>query len=248
MRAWLPCSVQVVTDDPSVLLPEFLRSIAEAGMWPEAVIVVDNAPSGRPRPEPEPGLPVTWLRNPRPQPAGRSLNQALSLARSRVNGLDPSQTFVVFATPDLWLAPDSLARLIEVMQEQLLLGYTGPKIRRAHVAGSLDGERLELELTDIFEQAGFVTGFLGRRKAVGMGEPDQGQYDAVEDLEPAPACILFRWSALDRVSRHGPWVPDEASYEQAIGGLLRRMRALREKGRVLPEAVAWRLVARPEMR
>jgi len=121
MRAWLPCSVQVVTDDPSAVLPEFLHSVAEAGMWPEAVIVVDNAPPGRDRPEGEPGLPVTWLRNPRPQPMGRSLNQALSLARSRVNGLDLTQQFIVFARPDLWLAPDALALLIERMQDNLLI-------------------------------------------------------------------------------------------------------------------------------
>src|SRR5690349_1411558 len=122
MRAWLPCSVQVVTDDPSVVLPEFLHSIAEAGMWPETVIVVDNAPAGRPRPEAEPGLPVTWLRNPRPQPMGRSINQAMSLARSRVNGLDLAQQFVVVARPDICFAPDTLSLMLERLQENLFLG------------------------------------------------------------------------------------------------------------------------------
>ncbi|HVM90811.1 MAG TPA: hypothetical protein VMU11_02865 [Verrucomicrobiae bacterium] len=246
MRAWLPCTVHIVTDDPSVLLPEFLRSVSEAGIWPESVIVVDNAPPGRPRPELEPGLPVTWLRNPKPKSAGHSLNQSLSLGRSRVNGVDPSQVFVAFATPDLWLAPDCLGRLAEALQENLLIGYVGPKIRRAHVAGSLDGERRELELTDILDQAGFVPGFLGRLKAVGVGEPDAGQYDAVEDLEPMPACVMFRWSVLDRVSRQGPWVPEDAGYEAALTNLLRRIRALHEKGRVVSDAVAWRLVGRPE--
>jgi len=248
MRAWLPCSVQVVTDDPSVVLPEFLRSIAEAGMWPETVIVVDNAPVGRARPEPEPGLPVTWLRNPRPQPMGRSLNQALSLARSRVNGLDLAQQFIAFARPDLWFAPDTLSLMIEQLQNNLLLGYVGPKIRRAHIAGSLDGERRELELTDTFDIAGFVPGFFGRMKALGVGEPDQGQYDALEDLQPAPACVVLRWSSLERLSQSGPWIPDEAGPDQAIPGLLRRLRALHEKGRVIPEAVAWRLAARPGIR
>jgi hypothetical protein len=237
----------VVTDDPSVVLPEFLRSVAEGGDWPETVIVVDNAPAGRARPEPEPGLPVTWLRNPRPQPMGRSLNQALSLARSRVNGLDLSQQFMVCARPDLWLAPDALALAIGRLQNNLLLGYAGMKIRRAHVASSLDGEQRELELTDTLDVAGFVPSLFGRLKPLGIGEPDQGQYDALEDLEPAPACIVLRWSALERISRSGPWFPDAAGPDQALPGLLRRLRTMQEKGRVVSEAVAWRLAARPKI-
>ena len=191
---------------------------------------------------------MTWLRNPRPQPMGRSLNQALSLARSRVNGLDLSQQFIVFARQDLWLAPDMLALLIERLQDNLLLGYAGPKIRRAHVAGSLDGERRDLDLTDTFDIAGYVPGYFGRMKPIGIGEPDQGQYDALDELQPSPSCVVMRWSALDRLSRNGPWVPDAADAEHAVQGILRRLTGLNEKGRVIPEAVAWRLAARPGIR
>jgi len=85
-------------------------------------------------------------------------------------------------------------------------------------------------------------------KALGVGEPDQGQYDALEDLQPAPLCVAIRWSVMDRLSRQGPWVPDEANAEQAVSGILRRLRGLHEKGKVIPEAVAWRLAARPGIR
>lgn len=248
MRAWLPCTVHVVTDDPLAVLPDFLRGIAEAPLWPESVIIVDNSPPGRGRPEPEPGLPVTWLRNPKPQPMGRSLNQALSLARSRVNGQDLAGQYIVFARPDLWFSPETLGLLVESLQNNLLLGYAGPKIRRAHVAGSLDGERRDLELTDVFDMAGCAPGMFGRLKPVGAGEPDQGQYDAASDLLPSSVCVAVRWSALERVSRTGPWVRDDADAEQAVPGLLARLRALQEKGRVVPESVVWRLAARPEMR
>jgi hypothetical protein len=172
----------------------------------------------------------------------------LSLARSRVNGLDLTGQFIVFARPDLWFSPETLGLLVEHLQNNLLLGYAGPKIRRAHVAGSLDGERRDLELTDVFDVAGCVPGLFGRLKFVGVGEPDQGQYDAASDLLPTSACVAVRWSALERVSRTGPWVPDAADAEQALPGLLARLRGLQENGRLVPEALAWRLAARPEMR
>jgi len=231
-----------------MVLPEFLRSVVEADMWPEVVIVVDNAPSGSSRPELEPGLPVTWLRNPRPQPMGRSMNQALSLARSRVNGLDLSQQYVVLAKQDILFAPDALTVMIEQLQNTSTLGFVGPKIRRAHVASSLDGERRELELTERLDIAGLAPGLFGSLRAKGVNEIDQGQYDALETLQPSLSCVVMRWSVLERISAGGPWVSDRINYDKALESILRRVRALDEKGRVSPGAIAWRLAARPNIR
>lgn len=248
MRSWLPCSVQVVTDDPTMVLPEFLRSVAEAEAWPEVVIVVDNAPSGTVRPELDPGLPVTWLRNPRPQPMGRSVNQALSLARSRVNGLDLSQQFVVLAKQDILFASNAIELMIEQLRGNATLGFVGPKIRRAHVASSLDGERRELELTETLEVAGLVLGLFGRLRPKGVNEVDQGQYDALESLQPSLSCVTFRWSLLEKMSASGPWVPDRLGYDKAVEHILRRLRLMNERGRVSSGAIAWRLAERSKMR
>lgn len=235
-------SAFVVADDPLATLPEALRGLEP--MAPAlSVTVVDNAPSGMERPDMAwPGL--RWLRNPRPQTVGRSYNQALGLELAHASG-DLGRQYALFLTPDVIVGTDTIQKMETMLEADPLLGAVGPKLRRAHIAGSLDGERHEIEFTETLDSIGIALNMFGRPTYLGRGEPDDGQLLLKKPpFAPAPACFAVRLSALRALSMHGPWFQEDGEWERAALGCYRRLEGAEYRLTVATDAVSWRLTPR----
>jgi hypothetical protein len=230
-------AVHVATDDSTAVLFELLRGLEAQTQAPEAVVVIDNALSGRKRPSEPLGLPLTWLRNPRPQGFGRSQNQAIALAASRANGMDARQTIILVTQEDVWPSPELLIDLARAFYETDSLVLAGPKMLQAHVISALDGERRELELSDALLSNGMNLSLFGAVKRE-TGE-EKGEW-------PDPNCFAIRLSTLVGMSIHGPWFDEDAAPEATILKLFKRLKQA-GKVEVVSEARAWRLVARSEI-
>ncbi len=242
-------SAHIAADDPSASLAEALRALEAADPRPDSVIVVDNAPAGRPRPEvlwPE----VRWLRNPRPQTHGRCHNRAVELAlhASRDERLDTSEAIALILTPDVMIGEDTLAQLRRLFEADPHIAAVGPVICRAHVTGSLDGERLEHEFTDVIDSAGISLGWFGAAHAIGRGAKRAQLPEGRAPFGPSPSCFAVRLSALNIMSRQGPWFQEKGSWEQAAVGLFRGLKAAGCSLAVAKDATAWRLASRGGVR
>lgn len=242
-------SAHVATDDPSASLPDALRALEAADPRPDSVIVVDNAPAGRPRPEilwPD----VRWLRNPRPQTHGRCHNHAIELAlhAARDAQLASSETIVLILTPDVMINADMLTRLRRLFEADARIAAVGPVVYRAHVTGSPDEERREFELSDIVDSAGLALGWFGGTKPLGQGSKRTDAPDARTPFGPSPSCFAVRLSALSVMSRQGPWFRESGSWEAAVIGLFRGLQAAGCTLAVAKDATAWRLAPRGGVR
>ncbi|MCC6563370.1 hypothetical protein IT087_00585 [Candidatus Uhrbacteria bacterium] len=235
-------SALVVADDPTATLPEALRGL-EALTPPPSVTVVDNAPAGQKRPDIVwPGL--RWLRNPRPQSVGHSYNQALELALAHAQG-DLENNFALLITPDVIVGTDLLQKLEALFDAEPLLAVVGPKLRRAYIAGSLDGDRREIEFSDTLDGIGITVNWLGKANFIGRGEPDDGQQILKKPpYAPSPACFAVRLSALRALSAHGPWFQENGEWQRVSIGLFRRLEGAEYRLTVATEAVSWRLTSR----
>jgi GT2 family glycosyltransferase len=235
-------SAFLVADDPLATLPEALRALEASG--PSlAVTVVDNAPSGIERPHLAwPGL--RWLRNPRPQTVGRSYNQALGLELAHAKG-ELDRRYALFLTPDVIVGTDSIPKMEALLEAEPLLGAVGPKLRRAHIAGSLDGERHDIEFTETLDSIGLAFNLLGRPTHLGRGEPDNGQLILRKPpFAPSPACFAVRLSALRALSSQGPWFQEEGDWAKVALGCFRRLEGSEYRLTVATDAVSWRLAPR----
>jgi GT2 family glycosyltransferase len=239
-------SALTVADDPNATLPEALRGLEALSPAP-AVTVIDNAPAGQKRPDIVwPGL--RWLRNPRPQTVGRSYNQALELALAHTQG-EWENNFALLLTPDVIVGTDLLSKLEALFEAEPLLAVVGPKLRRAHIIGSLDGDRREIEFTDTLDTLGISLNWLGRMGFPGRGEPDDGQQIFKKPpYAPSPACFAVRLSAVRALSVHGPWFQEEGDWEKVALGFFRRLEGAEYRRLVATEAVSWRLAPRGEIR
>lgn len=100
---------------------------------------------------------------------------------------------VLLVNPDATLAPDALARLVRVLDEDPTCGSVQPKVLRLHETGVID-----------------TTGHVLTRPRLllnrGAGEPDDGRYDAPGEVFGASgALVLHRRAMLEDVARgHGP--------------------------------------------
>lgn len=249
MNASVRWSAHLVTDDPFASLPDALRALEAADPRPDSVIVVDNAPAGRARPEilwPD----VRWLRNPRPQSHGRCHNRAIELALHAARDAQhaASETIVLPLTPDVMIDADMLAQVRRLFEADAHIAAVGPVVCRAHVTGSLDGERREFERSDIVDSAGLVLGWFGGAKPLGQGMKRADVPDARAPFGPSPSCFAVRLSALGVMSRQGPWFRETGNWESAVIGLFRGLQAAGCALAVARDATAWRLAPRGGVR
>ncbi|MEK7473735.1 MAG: hypothetical protein AAB668_03365 [Patescibacteria group bacterium] len=242
-------SAHVATDDPSASLPDALWALEAADPRPDSVIVIDNAPTGRDRPE---GLwsNVRWLRNPRPQTHGRCHNQGVELAlhASRDAGSVASETIALLMTPDVMIGTDTLTRLRKLFETDPHIAVVGPVVCRAHVTGSPDEERREFERSDIVDSAGVSLGWFGGAKPLGRGLTQADLSRARAPLGPSPSCFAIRLSALSVLSRRGPWFRETGSWEAAAIGLFRGIKTIGCSLVVAKDATVWRLASRDGVR
>lgn len=241
MSATSRWSVHVVTDDPSGSVPDALRALEAMSPPPDSVVVVDNAPAGKPRPEIAWPV-VRWLRNPRPQSVGHCHNQAIEYARHASS--DGLETIVLFLTPDVIVGTDLLAKLQATFEADARIVCAGPVVCRAHVVSYLDGERRELEFTDVIDSAGVSVGFFRRAKPIARGQKKASFEYARVPFGPSPSCFALRLSALKTFSSQGPWLLETGLWERVAIRLFRDVKAAGFALAVVGEAPAWRLAPR----
>lgn len=238
-------SAHIVTDDATASLPDALHALEAADPPPSSVIVVDNGPAGGFRPEGQ-WSNVRRLRNPRPKSHGRCHNQAVELA---MHALQDSQAgmsgaIALMLTRDVIIGDNMLSKLQRLFEADPHIACVGPVICRAHVIGSLDGERRELDVTDVIDSAGISLGLLGRVKPIARGLTQKDAQSTREPFSPSPACFAVRLSALNVMSRTGPWFHESGSWEGAAIGLFRGLKASGFTLAIAKDAFAWRLAAR----
>ena len=224
------------------MLPEALRGLQALSPVP-SVTVIDNAPAGQKRPNITwPGL--RWLRNPRAQSVGRSFNQALELALAHAHG-DLENNFALLLSPDVIVGTDLLSKLEALFDAEPRLAAVGPKLRCAHIAGSLDGEHREIEFSEKLDAIGISINWLGKITSRGRGEPDHGQQIFKRTaFAPSPACFAVRLSAVRAVSVSGPWFQEKGDWQNVAVGFFRRLKGAEYRLTVATEAVSWRLTPR----
>ncbi len=242
MASLVHWSAHVVVDDPNATLSEALRGLQALKPTP-ATTVIDNAPAGQKRPDIVwPGL--RWLRNPRGQTVGHSYNQALKLALAHAQG-DLENNFALLLTPDVIVGTDLLSKLEALFEAEPLLAAVGPKLRRAYIAGSLDGERREIEFSETLDAIGVSMNWLGKTAFRGRGEPDAGQQVFKKPaFAPSPSCFAVRLSALRALSVSGPWFQERGDWQPVAIGFFRRLKGAEYRLTVATEAVSWRLTPR----
>jgi GT2 family glycosyltransferase len=234
-------SVHIVANDPSGSLPDALRALEATSPQPDSVVVVDNAPAGRPRPEVSWSR-VRWLRNPRSQEVGRCHNLAIEFAAHAAPA--GSETVILVITPDVIVGTDMFTSLKRVFMADTQIASVGPILRRAHVIGSLDGERRELEFTNVVDAAGVSVGRFGRIKPVARGLTSDALTEMRPPFGPSPACVAFRLSALKSLSSSGPWFRESGTWEKIATRLFQGLKAAGYSLAVAKETVAWRLASR----
>lgn len=230
MDGHITWSAHVAADDLYGTLPETLRAfMSRDTLHATRIMVVDNAPVGQKRPEfgnPE----LQWLRNPRPKSAGASHNQALGLAMAHVSD-DPATYAVLILSPDVIVSEDLINKLTGSFLNDSQMAAIGPRMRLAHITGSLDGERHDIEYTETPDETGFGRGWFGRQK---------------NPFGVSPLCFAVRLSALRALSSSGPWFQEEGDWARAVSGLFRRLQTAGYSIVEAPYATAWRLAARRE--
>ncbi len=233
-------AVDLVTWNSAGFLPAFFASLDEQSSRDFTVTVVDNASDDGTldwvrgeHPE------AATLRNIRNQGFARAHNQAIALALSRWHKEDWPRRYVLVANPDLELAPDCLRQLVAAMEADLDLAAAGPKLLKAVVHRTEDGER-EVERTLVIDSTGLA--MTKKRQAYdrGAGEEDKGQYDHVRDVFGlSGACVMFRASALAEAAIGQEYFDEDFfAYKEDVD-LAWRMKRLGLRAQCVPNAVAW---------
>lgn len=235
-------SAHLVVDDPHATLSEALRGLQALSPTP-SVTVIDNAPAGQKRPDIVwPGL--RWLRNPRAQSVGHSYNQAVELALAHAQG-DLENNFALLLSPDVIVGTDLLSKLEALFEAEPMLAAVGPKLRRAHIAGSLDGEHREIEFSETLDAIGISLNWLGKVTFRGRSELDDGkQVFKKAAFAPSPTCFAVRLSAVRALSVSGPWFQEAGDWQHVATGFFRRLEGAEYRLTVATEAVSWRLTPR----
>lgn len=232
-------SIHVLTDHFQAFMPDLLRSLQDQTLREFQMLVVDNAsPEGADDLAYNPQVVV--LRNPRPQTWSKAQNQALALALSRWEDQDLFGRAVVFVSPQIILAPDTLQRLWQALEQDPTLMIACPKILRAQTKVSEDGETRVLDFGQTIDSAGAL--ITRGRKLVwrGAGQVDSEAWKtAAEIFTPSVEVFIVRASALQVLSKTGPWFDERLSPLAATLDFAWRLRLWGGRAACFGEALAW---------
>ncbi len=236
----LPVSIVLVTWNSGPVLRASMTALVASKPLPAELVIVDNASADESVEIVEqvlagcPEIRLIVVREPR--------NTGFAAAANR--GIEAgTQPFVFLHNPDLRLAPDTLAVLLEAIREgPSTLASVGPRLLRA------TGD--DLRPTNVIDTTGIVMTRDGRHLDRGAGEPDRGQYGTQEEVFGiSGAAVLFRREALER-SRIDRQVFDEDFFAyREDADLAWRLQGFGHTARYVPAAVAWhRRSVTPERR
>ena len=232
--------VDLVTWNSVGFLPAFFASM-DAQLYRDfTVTVVDNASDDGS---------LKWLAGERHDAAtlrniknlgfARAHNQAIAMALQRWPKEEWDRCYVLVANPDIELAPDCIRQLVAAMEADLELAAAGPKLYRAILHRSEDGER-DVERTTTIDSTGLL--MTKKRQAYdrGAGEEDKGQYDDKKEVFGlSGACVMFRASSLAQAAIGQEFFDEDFfAYKEDVD-LAWRMKRLGLRAQCVPHAVAW---------
>ena len=105
-------------------LDDFLHSVGESGLAPEAVIVADNAPDD------EGAARITSRHGAGYLPMEGNLGYGGAINRAE-SSLDPSIEWILISNPDVVLGPDALSELVDAGESDPHAGSIGPLVRNS---------------------------------------------------------------------------------------------------------------------
>lgn len=233
-------AINLVTWNSAGFMPAFFASVDEQTYRDFTVTVVDNASDDgtldwirSEHPE------VATLRNIKNQGFARAHNQAIALALSRWSTADIARRYILVANPDIEFAPSCVYQLVAAMEADLELAAVGPKLLKATVRYSDEGER-EVERTNVIDSTGLVMSKKRLAYDRGAGEIDAGQYDAAREVFGlSGACVLFRASALVDAAIDQEWFDEDFFAFKEDVDIAWRMKRLGMKAQCIPSAIAW---------
>lgn len=235
-------SVNIVTWNHQAYLPGLFDSLDAQDATDFTVTVVDNASNdGTVRWLQDQRPDVTVLRNFRNQGTARARNQAIAFALSRWPEETWSSHYILFASPDVEFAPDTLRVLVAAMDADPSLAVCGPKVLRAIFRAGMDDEHRETEKTTVIESTGLQLTKARNPKQRGAREEDRGQYDSAIDVFGfSGACFLIRASVLAQAKIGDEWFDEDFVDEFDDVDFAWRLRRIGYSSRFVPSAIVWR--------
>ncbi|NOZ28728.1 MAG: glycosyltransferase family 2 protein [Chloroflexi bacterium] len=159
-----------------------LRSVTEAQYPDLTIIVVDNGSTDSS---------VAAIRERYPQVHLLALERNLGYAGGNNAGIQHalglSPRYIFLLNNDVTIAPDALRHLVTAAEQHPEAAFLGPKI-------------YHLDHPDRIQSAGATLDLLWRSHQRGLDEPDEGQFDKLEEVDYViGAAVLIRAAALSQV-------------------------------------------------
>ncbi len=216
-------SAIIVTHDSGAVLDHCLRALRQASGKRISVVIVDSgSPDKRYLKEAAGGGEITVI-----QSTNTGYGRANNLGWQR---LDSRTEFVLFLNPDAFPTPGSVERAINYLARTPDVAAVGGKLLGFDLSRS--------DTTGKIDSTGIFRTWYGRWHDRGQGQPDNGQYDTVQDVAAiCGAFFICRRAALEQVRLEQGVVfdPDFFLYKEDIELCLRLRRA------------GWRLVYLPDV-
>ena len=169
----------------------------------------------------------------------RDQNDLIALTRSRWDGENLDQRFVLFLAQGVWLEATALEELLRAFDTDSTLHIAGPSLAYAEWMLDDDGEREQLIPQGMWASAGFslTKSRRLRLRAAGMPETEELAPDEVFGF-PLKA-VMVRMSALERLKTSVGWLDEVLAPELAAADVAWRAKRFGMRARLVPEARGW---------
>ena len=169
----------------------------------------------------------------------RDQNDLLALTRSRWEGEQLEQRFVLFLAQGVWLEATALEDLLRAFDADSTLQIAGPGLAYAEWALDDDGEREQLIPQGTWASAGFSLTKARRLRLRAAGLPDTEALAPDEVFGFPLKAVMVRMSALERLKTSIGWFDEVLDPELAAADLAWRAKRLGLRARLVPEARGW---------
>lgn len=226
-------SVHIVTWNSRRFIADALESLRAQTFRDFSVIVVDNASSDKTVDVIREHYPdATVLRNFKNLGFARGQNQAIELSKLR------HPHYILAMNPDIILAPDFLAELLDAVMGRPEIGSAGGKLLRVLPSREEGGDP---KFTDNVDSLGIAIKKTRRTADRSSGETDRGQWKApFETFGISGALALYRTEAVDAaIEATGEFFDEDFfAYKEDVD-VAWRLRLLDWKAMTVPAAKAY---------
>ncbi len=239
MEATERVAVHVVLAGHVPRMPDALKSLEAQSSHAFRTVVADHGATegGRPWLEGRPDL--IALRRRGSQDVLRDHNDLLALTRSRWDGENADQRFVLFLAQGVWLEATALEELLRAFDADPTLHIAGPGLSYAEWALDDDGEREQLIPHGKWASVGFDLTKARRVRLRMAGQPDTEAIAPDEVFGFPLTAVMVRMSALERLKTSVGWFDEALGPGLAAVDLAWRAKRLGLRARLVPGAHGW---------